>query len=414
LASNKLNFIFYAAGIIISGILSFLLIPIIVQLCGKEVYGTYSLIFNSLSVTGMFCYAWVGQSYIRFYSQKKNQLSSVSNKLLKKSLVIGFCFFVILSLIITTTSIVELVYFMPTFFLFGYYCFYVLVFQAKQKASLIMMCEILRTSINIIVAMILLNVFGTKHSIEILAIALFSSYLVPLIILHLKNKEKHTVLNELEIKAITKQIISFGIPIAFFLSGSLALSVNDRFIISKLVNKESAGTYSAIYDMINKGIIAIFSPILMTFYPIIANLYNNNNDEQAIKKINKLILFELGLMTSGFIVLVFVCPYLLELIFKQKVDDHLQKVTYLIFIGVCLWQIAMLAHKPLELKQKTKFMAFAVFAAFIINASANYFFLKNSTDLIIPAITTIVGSVVYITIVLYLSNKKMNKVNAVN
>ena len=87
---------FYAAGIIISGILSFLLIPIIVQLCGKEVYGTYSLIFNSLSVTGMFCYAWVGQSYIRFYSQKKNQLSSVSNKLLKKSLTIGFFFFFII------------------------------------------------------------------------------------------------------------------------------------------------------------------------------------------------------------------------------------------------------------------------------------------------------------------------------
>ena len=406
MASNKLNFIFYAAGIIISGILSFLLIPIIVQLCGKEVYGTYSLIFNSLSVTGMFCYAWVGQSYIRFYSQKKNQLSSVSNKLLKKSLSIGFCFFVVLSLIITTTSFVELVYFMPTFFLFGYYCFYVLVFQAKQKASLIMICEILRTSINIIVAIILLKAFGTNHSIEILAIALFSSYLVPLIVLHLKNKEEHTVLNELEIKAIKKQIISFGIPIAFFLSGSLALSVNDRFIISKLVNKESAGTYAAIYDVINKGVTAIFSPILMTFYPIIAKFYNDNNKPQAIKKLNKLIWLEIALSAFGFLLLIFCCPLLLKLIFKQDANTHLQFITCLIFIGVCLWQIAMLVHKPLELKQQTKFMAIAVFIALLVNATANYLLLKNSNNLLIPAITTIVGSIVYILIVLFYSNKK--------
>lgn len=409
MSSSKLNFLFYLAGIVISGLLSFLLIPVIVHICGKEVYGTYSLIFNSLSIIGMFCYAWVGQSYIRFFSQKNTQLDFVSSNLLKKSLIIGVCLFIPLSLFITPISIIELVLFMPTFFLFGYYCYYLLVFQAKQKAFLVMICEVLRTSINIIVAIILLRVFGTTHSIAILAISLFSSYVVPLTILHYKNKDEHTFLNELEIKAKTKQIISFGIPIAFFLSGSLALSVNDRFIITKLVNKESAGTYSAIYDIINKGIIAVFSPILMTFYPIIANLYNKHKEKQAVKKIKKLILLELGLMILGFIVLILVCPYMLELIFKQKVDEHLKKVTYLVYIGVCLWQIAMLAHKPLELKQKTKFMAFAVFVAFIVNASANYFLLKNSSNLIIPAITTIVGSIVYILLVLLYSFKISKK-----
>jgi O-antigen/teichoic acid export membrane protein len=406
LTSNKINFVFYTLGIAISGILSFIFIPVVVQMCGKEIYATYSMILNTLSIICMFCYAWVGQSYIRFYTKKKTQLDSVSNNLLSKSLILGSCFFVPLSLVITPVSFSELVLFIPTFFLFGYYCYYVLVFQAKQKASLIMICEVLRTSLNIIVAIILLKAFGANHSITTLAISLLSSYAIPLTILHFKNREEKKDLNPQETKAITKQIMSFGIPIAIFLSGSLALSVNDRFIISKLVNKESAGIYAAIYDTINKGVIAIFSPILMTFYPVVTQLYNNNEKKLALKKIKKLIWIEVLLISLGLIVLVLICPYLIELIFKQKADTNLQWTTFLVFFGVCLWQIAMLVHKPLELQQKTKLMAVAVIIALVVNVGLNYFLITKKSSLVIPAITTIIGSLVYIGIVVSFSIKK--------
>ena len=160
-----------------------------------------------------------------------------------------------------------------------------------------MICEIIRTAINILVALTLLQFFGNKHSIEILAVALFFSYLLPLMILIYKNKLNKVELDNKSVQAITKQIVQFGIPIALFLSGSLALSVNDRFLISYLINKESAGTYAAIYDVMNKGVIAVFSPILMTFYPVIAKLYNEKKEEEAflrtlekgLKKIDEII-----------------------------------------------------------------------------------------------------------------------------
>jgi len=389
----------------VSGILSFLMIPLVVQLCGKAVYGVYSIIFNTLSIVAMFCYAWIGQSYIRFYSQQKNQLDIVSERLLRKSLLVGFCFFVPLSILLTSASIGELIFFMPSFFLFGYYCYYLLVFQAKQKAVLIMICEIIRTAINILVALTLLQFFGNKHSIEILAVALFFSYLLPLMILIYKNKLNKVELDNKSVQAITKQIVQFGIPIALFLSGSLALSVNDRFLISYLINKESAGTYAAIYDVMNKGVIAVFSPILMTFYPVIAKLYNEKKEEEAFLKLKKLLMLEMCLMAVGFVLLIFVCPYLLKIVFKQEASPELFQITYLIFIGVCLWQIAMLVHKRLELKSQTKYMAIAVFIAFLVNVTANYFFLKTSNNLMIPAITTIAGSVVYIILVKVFSQK---------
>ena len=66
--------------------------------------------------------------------------------------------------------------------------YYLLLYQEKQKAVLIIICEIIRTAINILVALTLLKFFGNKHSIEILAVALFFSYLLPLMILIYKNK----------------------------------------------------------------------------------------------------------------------------------------------------------------------------------------------------------------------------------
>jgi O-antigen/teichoic acid export membrane protein len=375
---------------------------------GVEIYGKYSMNFNLLCIIAMFCYAWLGQSFIRFHSNASQAMFSVCLSLLTKSLLIGALVFAFLCKLITNALNVEILGLLPSFFLFGYYCFFLLVNQAKQKAKLVMFCEVLRTLINIVLLAIFYKLFGVVNSNFALILSLFFSYLSPTFIVYKKTAQIAKSVEKEDVIEIKKLVFNFGIPIGIFLSVSLALSVNDRYIISHFVGKQEAGIYSAIYDVLNKGVIAIFSPLLMTFYPVIANLFNNNNEAQAIKKINKLILLELGLMTLGFIILVFVCPYLLELIFKHKVDEHLQKVTYFIFVGVCLWQIAMLAHKPLELKQKTKFMAFAVFAAFIVNASANYFFLRSSTDLIIPAITTIIGSGIYIILVVLYSSKLSN------
>lgn len=399
--SSKLNFLFYSVGIAISGILSFLFIPLVVQLYGKGLYATYTIVFNVLSIVSMFCYAWVGQSYIRFYSKYGSELLQISKGLITKSLSLAVIIFIILGLLATDITIYQLFFFIPTFFIFGYYCFLLLVLQAHQKAKVVMLCEVLRTTLNIIAAFAFIKVFPNQNELNLLAIALFISYIIPTVILFYKTKTSK-VSYSLENKvAITKQLLSFGIPIAFFLSGSIALSANDRILLAFFIDKETAGTYAAIYDLINKGVVAIFSPILMTFYPIISNHYNNNEKQLAYKKLKKTILIEVVLIIFGFIALTVVCSYLLQIIFNQQMPGNLQNVTYLIFIGVCLWQLAMLVHKPLELKEQTKYMAIAVLIAFVFNLISNIIIFQFSNNLIYPAITTILGSLIYITFVKY-------------
>jgi O-antigen/teichoic acid export membrane protein len=405
LNSNRLNFIFYATGIIASGVLSFLLIPVIVQLYGKEVYGSFSLMFNLLSLVCMLCYAWVGQSFIRFYNAKQPELFKVCKRLLNKSLMIGSVFFLVLLLFTTNLSLTTFILLLCTFLVFGYYCFLLLVFQALRKALVIMFCEVLRTGMNVFLAFIFIKIYDKKNMLDLLVLAMFLAYLLPTLILLYKTKFLNDSTDISTMPNNAKQLLSFGIPIAFFLSGSLALAVNDRFLISYLINHETAGAYSAIYDIINKGVIAVFSPILMTFYPEIAALYNSGKRAEAYKKIHKLVWYEIALIGIGFLFLLFLGNYLFNLIFENQAISQLTLIAVLIFIGVCLWQLAMLLHKPLELEQKTKQMAVAVFISLLINVCLNFTFIKLTSSLIVPAVTTIIGSVVYIIFIYYHSKK---------
>lgn len=413
ITKNKINFLFYSLGIVISGLLSFLFIPTIITLYGVVNYGNYTLIFNLLCIVSMFCYSWVGQSYIRFFSKISNGLYLISSKLLFKSLYIGLGLFVILSFLFTANTLLEIACFIPIFFLFGYYCFLLLVNQAKQNAKLVMYCEVVRTILNITLTIVFYKIVGNRYAIPVLALALFISYLVPIIIISKKNTDDK-ISDTVNVTEVTNQLISYGIPIAFFLSGSLALSVNDRFLITHIISEKDAGNYSAIYDIINKGVIAGFSPLLITFYPVIANLYNEGNVKAAQERLKKLILFEFFLLIIGLIILYFVSPYIIKYVLKfSTTSSEFVFISCILFVGVCLWQLANLFHKPLELQQKTKFMAIAVFVTFFVNIILNFFLLSYFRTIIWASITTLFSSLFYILLIIVITKYKKLQLNSI-
>lgn len=357
----------------------------------------------------MFCYAWLGQSYIRFYSHFSSLLLRVSTQLLAKSLCIGAIAFLVFSFLFGNSTIIETLSFLPTFFLFGYYCFFLLICQARQKAKLVAACEVIRTLVNIILVISLHHLFGSSHSLLLLSTALFGSYVIPTFIMIKQTDFSKTSIATSEAINISKTLVSYGVPIAFFLSASLVLSVNDRYFITYLIGKQEAGTYSVIYDVINKGATAIFSPILMTFYPVIATLYNSGRRKEAFEKLKSAIALELGITLLGLLVMIIGTTYFLKIVFSHQMPQSLNLVAILIYIGVCAWQLAMLFHKPLELMQLTKYMAWAVIVCMIVNMTANYIFLKSISSMVVPAITTIISSCLYILIVVLLVKKHPQK-----
>ena len=395
-----LNLGYYSFGIIIPGILSFLLIPVIIGMYSPAVYAEYSLVFNSLSIVSMFCYGWVGQSYIRFYSSSGEQVQGLTLHLLRLSLLAGFIVFTVLVFLISKMSFSRFLFFIPAFFLSGYYSFFLISCQAKQRALLVAKSEMLRAVVNIGLPLVLYLVFKRLHAIEVLSFTLSISYLAPLIVfsdgLYVRPFRKSNILDGTDIQKMRIGILQYGLPIAVFLSVSLALSVNDRYFIARFMNYETAGKYAAVYDVFSKGVTAICSPVLMAFYPYIAQQYNDGHKGAAYKSLQRALLIEGLIFITGFVFLWFGLDAILQFVLRESVPGNFRSIALLIYAGVFLWQIAMLLHKPLELQKKTIHLAIGVLLAFVCNLAANYFLIKQYHSVAIAAWTTLGGSVIYV------------------
>lgn len=405
-----INYFYYSLGFIIPGVLSFLFIPFVMRSYGAGVYAQYSLIFNTLSTVSIFCYGWVGQSFIRFYSKEEAGLLGTVSKFLWKSLLAGSFFFSILVFLITNISFENFLLLIPSFFLAGYYSFFLLTCQAKQDAKRVAISEALRTMIIIGLPLFCYLFFSDEYALKVLLISLFISYLIPLMTVLKKdsgasyfffNREEGEVFSVME-----KKIKSYGIPVALFLSLSLALSVNDRFIIAKFLGYKDSGNYAALYDILNKGVAFSCSPVVMTFYPHIVKEYNAKNEQGAYISLAKAILMELCIFLSGFIILYFWGDVLLAFIFKNSVPPGFRQFLSIVYTAVFVWQIAMLVHKPLELRMKTKHLAIGVSIALIVNLVLNWVFISKYKDVSIAAYTTLGSSLLYIFYVAFFSLKR--------
>jgi O-antigen/teichoic acid export membrane protein len=62
------------------------------------------------------------------------------------------------------------------------------------------------------------------------------------------------------------------VAFSFWFTVSSLLNVSDRYIIGYYLNAVELGTYSAIYDLLYKGITLLYSPILVAGYPIMAKV----------------------------------------------------------------------------------------------------------------------------------------------
>ena len=147
----------------------------------------------------------------------------------------------------------------PAFFLLGNYNFFLLTCQAQQKTIWVAWSESVRACLNIGLPLILYFIFGKIYAFEILVFSLTAAHLLPLLLFAHKVRppgqdNPGQEGKDITAKAIRQQVLQYGIPVAFFLSFSLALSVNDRYLIAKFIDYDTAGKYASLYDIINRSV----------------------------------------------------------------------------------------------------------------------------------------------------------------
>src|SRR5439155_11154300 len=109
----------------------------------------------------------------------------------------------------------------------------------------------------------------------------------------------------------------------------------------------------------------------MAVHPLVMNRWNAGDGRQALGAIRSGVKYQFLMFLPIVICLVAVAPRVPRLILG-KVNLQAAGIVLPLAVGGFLWQVCLLAHKPLEILCQTKRMLAGILAALAINVAGNW------------------------------------------
>ena len=405
--SNQLflnNFSIYFLGLIFSGLISFVTIPLIVKYYGIESYGAFSLVQNVILVLISFGGGWLNQCVLRFNDYSTNFKFTIFQLYFVVFLPLSLLCFGILTLM--EAEILISILGTSTMFLGSLVALSIVFYQSKFNARISFYFDFIR--IFIFVLMVLTFNFVMYHmpSLQRLMLSFFISYLISFFFLLRIDFKFLKISVGLFIKKFNKDyfiilykqnshLFNYGWPLALWFTVSSLMNVSDRYVIDYYLTDKDLGAYSAIYDLLYKSITLLYAPILVAGFPIMTQKYNSGDKKGALQFLKKLILFEVLIFIVIVVTAFFLKGFFLEKIVGIIITDQTLELILPIIFGAFIWQLAMLVHKPLEFELKTKTMLLFIIMALTANVVLNIVFIP-AYGILFAAYSTFLSALLYL------------------
>lgn len=407
--SNQLflnNFSIYFLGLIFSGLISFITIPLIVKYYGIESYGTFSLVQNVILVLISFGGGWLNQCVLRFNDYSTNFKFTIFQLYFVAFLPLSLVCFGILTLM--KVGILISIIGTTTMFLGSLIALSIVFYQSRFNARKSFYFDFIR--IFIFVLMVLTFNFALYQipSLLRLLLSFFISYLISFFFLLKVDFKFLKISVGLFMKNLKKgyfvvlfkqnnYLFHYGWPLALWFTISSLLNVSDRYIIDYYLTDKELGIYSAIYDLLYKAITLLYTPILVAGFPIMTQKYNSGNKKESFQFLKKLIVFEVLIFLVIVVTAYFFRDFFIERIVGIIASDEALKLVLPIIFGAFIWQLAMLVHKPLEFELRTKTMLLFIIITLFVNLVLNIVFIPTY-GIVFASYSTFLSALVYLTL----------------
>jgi len=395
----------YTVAKIIPGLTGLISVIVFFRLVGAEEYGRYTLLFSFLNIVAAFCFGWLNQSVLRYYGQYKG--SGLWTSSLLKGFGLAFLISVGLVVMFYWNGFPMRSLLAPQIFLVYAIALFTLIrvyFQARQTPQSVVKLTFAQSLGSIIIPVFLIQFFQASYISILVGISL--AYLIPTIIIVIQQRERiliHGKKRHMGTSSnVMKKFVKYGGPLSFWFVLSLSLQFLDRFFIEKYWGVELMGSYAGFSELVTRLFSVILFPITLAIHPRAMNLWNDNKYRLAIKEIGMGILMQISIFLFCFFTI---------FLFKEKIfngiiflvpqmDRSLLYVFLPLLTGGFLWQIALLVHKPLELKEWSGLMLVMILISVGWNIFGNTYFLPRY-GVIATAYTSMfsAGSYVFLAIV---------------
>jgi len=400
------NYMTYILGKIVPGLMGLISVPVFIQVFNSRVYGEFSLIYSAFLLFLSISTGWLNQGLIRFYSayvEPEKFLRNIYHILFYNVLILLIPGIAILKYFNYSLDLIFLL--IITYFFASYNALFIVEYQAKFLPSKIVISDAVRSVLFLILPVTLFYFKILSQPLMILFCGVLFGFLVGnLFFVNIGNRKKTRLLSSdflapaTSIKRVLIQLWTFGWPLSLWFVFATLLNISDRYLISYFLDLNKVGEYSAIYDLMYKSLACLLGPLLTAIHPRVVKYYNEGNTMVALRILRRAIIFELGIFVVIMIILYFFKDYLAIRLLGFGDETKTMDLVMPIFIGSFLWHIAMLIHKPMELKKQTKPMLIAVLIALTANIIGNIL-LMPIYGLIVAAYTTIMGSAIYLLLI---------------
>ncbi len=362
----KKDYANYFLGIIVPSLINGLSIPVLKRLLGAEGYGHYALYFNGMLIANALISGWLSQSVLRFNAKATDKAQFAAQS-----------FFI--------SGLLPLLLFLPACiivwqqqgdFLFGILFAFTLLLaslqlplqtltQANFHSKATLYAEALRTTTWFGVAMLLYWI-GISY-IYSLFVALFISYAVSVAYLYNKNPLPpfgKKIIAPAGWRLLMKQLSVYGVPMSLWFVFAYLLTYIDKVYMLQYFGPVIQGNYNALFDFIAKGLVLMLVPVLTSAYPLLSEAYEQGETGLIKSLLRKLIMYELLALAAALILYQLFGYRILFYLLKIPPKPLYVHTGLLIIAGTLIWQVAMLAHKPFELRLRSVFMLGRVAIAF--------------------------------------------------
>jgi len=396
----------YLAGRFIPAFVNVAVIVLAIRFLGPVEYGRYSLLIYSVLLVITLSFHWVQVSILRFLSGMPRETNVVMSRFFDLTLFSALFTTLVIVLIgiwYFHLPLIELLLVALFAFLNHFFLFHQAILQAYHRSVRTAILEGSDQLLIMIVLLIGLFLFHLKSSM-----LMFGSLVIGLAgVLILRSLIRVKGLLTVDLTHLywdsrfSAKVIEFGYGITLWLFLSHLLMAMDRFIIMEYLGYREAGMYSALKDLLFKGITFASLPIYISYQAKILDHWNSRHRKDAWVSIKEALSFE---------ILIFIIFFIVFMVAKQMLFQEVLKIpeidVWLIYLPVLLaafiWQVALLFQRFLELFFRSVYTLIAIGVIVLLNLVMNLIFVPGY-GLIASSLILLFTSMLYAGFIVVLS-----------
>lgn len=356
----------FGAGKVAPGIITFVSVPIWLNIFGPREYALYALFWATSLIGTALTTGWLRQAILRHSGTAEMSYEGLPRR--TQRLVEAAPLVTVVPLALVTTGTFDDQGGLWPFLVCAAGCLLVdtrysmlqTLAQRDERAGRYAVAEVIRTA-GTLAASLGLALAGFVAAWSILAASILATTVAMALLGAVRRKPALAP----AATSLLRSYWSFGWPMSLWLTASAGLVYLDRYVMAAAYGAERAGAYAAAADMVVRGMGILVAPVLMFLHPAFMRAWNTGERERTIQMWKRVTWLLTGAAAGAGLAVVFLYELVKDEVLAHPVD---LSAFAALTVGAAAWQLALLVHKPLEAAGRTGVMLLVLLLSLAVTA----------------------------------------------